>query len=87
MSTLFVDTMNLYKEMLAAGIAKECARFILPEVMPAKIYVSGNIRSWIHYIELRTTNGTQKEHKEVAELCKKIFIEQLPIIAKALDWE
>ena len=87
MSLLFADTMDLYKEMLSAGIAKECARFILPEVMPARIYVSGNIRSWIHYIELRTANGTQKEHKEVAEKCKKIFIEQLPIIAQALGWE
>ncbi len=80
------SSMDLYQEMLAAGIAKECARFVLPEIMPAKIYMSGSIRSWIHYIELRSANGTQQEHKEVAELCKQIFIQQLPTIAQALDW-
>jgi len=83
---LFKNTMDLYQQMLAAGIAKECARFILPEVMPARIYMSGSIRSWIHYIELRTANGTQKEHMEVAELCKQVFIEKLPTIAQALGW-
>jgi len=83
---LFGQTMDLYQEMLAAGIAKECARFILPEVMPARLYMSGSVRSWIHYIELRTANGTQKEHMEIAEQCKKIFIEQFPIIAQALGW-
>jgi thymidylate synthase (FAD) len=86
MEKLFQDTMDLYQQMLAAGIAKECARFVLPEVMPARIYMSGTIRSWIHYIELRSANGTQKEHQEVAELCKQIFIEQLPTIAQALGW-
>ncbi|MFA5998836.1 MAG: FAD-dependent thymidylate synthase [Candidatus Babeliales bacterium] len=86
MKTLFTDSMALYKEMLQAGIAKECARFVLPEVMPARIYMSGSIRSWIHYIELRTANGTQKEHMEIAQLCKNIFIEQLPVIAQALGW-
>ncbi len=83
---LFVQTMDLYQEMLVAGIARECARFILPEIMPVRLYMSGNIRSWIHYIQLRTANGTQKEHMEVANLCKQIFIEQLPIIAQALGW-
>ncbi len=82
----FAHTMELYQEMLAAGIAKECARFILPEVMPTRIYMSGTIRSWIHYIDLRTAHGTQKEHMEVALGCKKIFMEQLPIIAQALGW-
>lgn len=82
----FATGMDLYQAMLAAGIAKECARFILPENMPARLYMSGSIRSWIHYINLRSGNGTQKEHMEVANLCKEIFIEQLPIIAKALDW-
>jgi len=83
---LFAENMNLYQQMLAAGVAKECARFILPEVMPAKIYMSGTIRSWIHYIELRSANGTQKEHQEVAELCKEIFIKELPTISQALGW-
>lgn len=83
---LFSQTMTLYNELLAAGIAKECARFILPEVMPTRLYVSGSIRSWIHYIELRSANGTQKEHQEIALLCKDVFIQTLPTIAKALNW-
>ncbi len=82
----FTQSMDLYQRMLAAGIAKESARFLLPENMPARIYMSGSIRSWIHYIELRSGHGTQKEHKEVAELCKQIFIKELPIIAEALGW-
>lgn len=85
-NVLFKQSMDLYQQMLAAGIAKECARFVLPENMPARIYMTGSIRSWIHYIQLRSGNGTQKEHMEVANKCKEIFIEQLPIIAKALDW-
>ena len=87
MKAHFSNTMELYQGMLAAGIAKESARFVLPEVMPARIYMSGSIRSWIHYIELRTANGTQKEHMEVALECKRIFIEQQPIIAQALGWK
>lgn len=87
MQSHFENAMKLYQEMLAAGVAKESARFVLPEVMPARICMSGSIRSWIHYIELRTANGTQKEHMEVALACKKIFIEQQPIIAKALGWK
>lgn len=86
MQKLFAHTIDLYQEMLAAGIAKESARFILPEVTPARMYMSGNIRSWIHYIQLRTAHGTQKEHKQIAEMCKAIFIQELPIIAQALDW-
>lgn len=86
MKTLFAQTQQLYQEMLAAGIAKESARFILPEAVPARIYMSGNIRSWIHYIELRTAHGTQKEHMLIAEMCKAIFIQELPIIAQALGW-
>jgi thymidylate synthase (FAD) len=82
----FAASMDLYKRMLEAGIAKESARFVLPENMPARIYMSGSIRSWIHYIELRSANGTQKEHQEVANLCKQIFIEKLPTIAEALGW-
>lgn len=82
----FAQSMDLYKRMLAAGIAKESARFVLPENMPARIYISGSIRSWIHYIELRSANGTQKEHQEVALLCKQIFIQELPVIAEALGW-
>lgn len=83
---LFEQTLQLYQDMLAAGVAKECARFILPEIMPARIYMTGSIRSWIHYIQLRTGHGTQKEHMEIANMCKQVFIEQLPTVAQALDW-
>ena len=69
----FVDGMKLYKEMLDAGIAKECARFVLPLATPTKLYMTGSIRSWIHYIDLRSGHGTQKEHMDIAEGCKDIF--------------
>ena len=82
----FVDGMKLYKEMLHSGIAKECARMVLPLATPTKMYMSGSLRSWIHYIDLRSANGTQKEHMKIAEACKQHFICQFPIISKALDW-
>ena len=82
----FVDGMHLYKEMLDAGIAKECARFVLPLATPTKLYMTGSIRSWIHYIDLRSAHGTQKEHMDIAEACRDIFIEQFPIIAEAHDY-
>ena len=82
----FVDGMKLYKEMLDAGIAKECARFVLPLATPTKLYMSGSIRSWMHYIDLRSSHGTQKEHMDIAEACRDIFIEQFPIIAEAHDY-
>jgi thymidylate synthase (FAD) len=82
----FVDAMKLYKEMLRSGIAKECARMVLPLATPTKMYMSGSLRSWIHYIDLRSANGTQKEHMKIAEACKQHFICQFPIISKALDW-
>ena len=82
----FDAAMNLYREMLNAGIAKECARFVLPLATPTRIYMSGSCRSWIHYINLRSANGTQKEHMEIAEQCKKIFAEQFPTVAEALEW-
>ena len=78
--------MKLYQEMLDAEIAKECARFVLPLAVPTKIYMSGSIRSWLHYIELRSANGTQKEHMDIALGAKKIFCEQFPIISEAMEW-
>ena len=78
--------MKLYQEMLNAEIAKECARFVLPLAVPTKIYMSGSIRSWLHYIELRSANGTQKEHMDIALGAKKIFCEQFPIISEAMEW-
>ena len=82
----FEEGMKLYQEMLEYGIAKECARFVLPLACPTKIYMSGSCRSWIHYINLRSANGTQKEHMDIAEACKKIFVEQFPTCAEALEW-
>ena len=82
----FEEGMNLYQEMLEYGIAKECARFVLPLACPTRIYMSGSCRSWIHYITLRSANGTQKEHMDIAEACKKIFVEQFPACAEALEW-
>jgi len=82
----FVEGMKLYKEMLDAGVAKECARFVLPLATPTKLYMTGSVRSWIHYINLRSAHGTQKEHMQIAENCRVIFNEQFPIVAEALGW-
>ena len=86
MATLFDSAMSLYQQMLDRGVAKECARNVLPLCTPTRIYMTGSCRSWLHYINLRTANGTQKEHMEVAEGCKKIFSEQFPIVSEALEW-
>ena len=83
----FVNGMHLYKEMLDAGIAKECARFVLPLATPTRIYMTGSCRSWIHYIDLRSAHGTQQEHKEIAEACREVFVEQFPIVSEALEWQ
>jgi thymidylate synthase (FAD) len=82
----FEQGMSLYKDMLEQGIAKECARFVLPLATPTKIYMTGSVRSWIHYINLRAGNGTQKEHMDIAENCKLIFCEAFPIVSEALGW-
>jgi len=82
----FDHAVDLYEDMLEAGVAKECARFVLPLATPTRIYMTGSCRSWIHYISLRSSNGTQKEHMEIAEDCKKVFAEQYPTVAKALEW-
>jgi len=82
----FKASMNLYNKMLEDGIAKECARFVLPLCTPTRIYMTGSCRSWIHYINLRSAHGTQKEHMDVAEAIRSIFKEQYPTVAQALDW-
>lgn len=82
----FSKAKALYDGMIADGIAKECARFILPLATPTRLYIHGNIRSWIHYIELRSSNGTQKEHMLIAEEAKRIFSEQFPTVSEALGW-
>jgi len=86
MNTLFSSAFGLYNQMLQAGVAKECARFVLPLATPTKLYMTGSCRSWIHYINLRSAHGTQKEHMDIANVCKKIFIEQFPAVSEALDW-
>jgi len=86
MNTLFSSAFGLYNQMLQAGVAKECARFVLPLATPTKLYMTGSCRSWIHYINLRSAHGTQKEHMDIANTCKKIFIEQCPAVSEALDW-
>ena len=82
----FILNKKLYEEMLEAGIAKECARFVLPLATPTRIYMTGSCRSWIHYITLRTGHGTQKEHMNIAKECKNIFSKNYPIVSSALNW-
>ncbi len=86
MVTLFSSASNLYQQMLGHGVAKECARFVLPLATPTKMYMTGSIRSWLHYIDLRSSNGTQKEHMDIALACREIFTKEFPTIASAMDW-
>ena len=86
MITLFSSSKALYDQMLSQGVAKECARMVLPLCTPTRIYMTGSCRSWIHYINLRSAHGTQKEHMEIAETCRKIFTEQFPSVSEALEW-
>ena len=83
----FDASIDLYKEMLHDGIAKECARFVLPLATPTRLYMTGSVRSWIHYIELRSAHGTQKEHMDLVENVRKVFKEQFPTVSEALGWE
>ena len=82
----FNEGLDLYNELLREGIAKECARFVLPLATPTRIYMSGSVRSWVHYIDLRSGHGTQKEHMDIANQCKSIFTEQFPTVSEALQW-
>ena len=86
MITLFSSSKALYESMLKQGVAKECARMVLPLCTPTRIYMTGSCRSWIHYINLRSAHGTQKEHMEIAEGCRKVFTEQFPAVSEALEW-
>ena len=79
----FSQSLDLYNELLRQGVAKECARFVLPLAVPTRLYMTGNLRSWMHYIDLRSANGTQKEHMDIALECKRIFAEQFPVITEA----
>ena len=82
----FSDSMHLYNNLLDSGVAKECARFILPLATPTRIYMTGTCRSWIHYIELRTSHGTQKEHMMIAEEAREVFKQVFPEVSTALEW-
>ena len=86
MKRYFEEGMDIYKTMLDAGIAKECARMVLPLATPTRIYMTGSCRSWAHYIALRSANGTQAEHMDIANQAKAIFCEQFPSVGKSLEW-
>ena len=82
----FSKAKAIYDGMIADGIAKECARFVLPLSTPTRLYMSGSARSFIHWIQLRSAHGTQKEHMLIAEEAKRIFSEQFPTVSEALGW-
>ena len=82
----FAEGIDLYNELIRSGVAKECARFVLPLATPTKLYMTGSCRSWVHYINLRSAHGTQKEHMDIAEACRRVFIQQFPTVSEALDW-
>ena len=82
----FAEGLDLYNELIREGIAKECARFVLPLATPTRLYMTGTLRSWIHYIDLRSGHGTQKEHMDIANACKDIFKVQFPTVSEALEW-
>ena len=86
MTKLFDSSMKLYNRMLESGVAKECARFVLPLATPTRLYMTGSCRSWIHYINLRSAHGTQREHMDVVERARTIFAEQFPAVSEALGW-
>ena len=82
----FDSALGLYNSLIDVGVAKECARFVLPLATNTRLYMTGSARSWIHYINLRSAHGTQKEHMIIAEQCRDIFKEVFPDIYTALDW-
>ena len=86
MNTLFTSAQSLYNQMIEYGVAKECARMDLPLCTPTRLYMTGSCRSWVHYINLRSAHGTQKEHMDIAEACRKVFTEQFPTVSEALEW-
>jgi len=83
-SQLFEEAEHLYQEMVSSGVAKECARMVLPLNTPTSLYMNGTLRSWIHYLQLRCDPGTQLEHREIAEAIKRIFCKEFPVIGEAV---
>lgn len=82
----FERCMQHYSWALSQGIAKECARAVLPMQTETKLYMTGSIRSWIHYLELRCDKDTQKEHRDIAKAIEQIFVKEFPVISEALGW-
>ena len=82
--SLFELSQHLYQEMLTAGVAKECARDILPLASRTKLYMNGTLRSWLHYTDLRCANGTQLEHKQIADQVKSLIEQQFPTVYSAM---
>ena len=82
-SQLFEEAEHLYQEMVSYGVAKECARMVLPLNTPTSLYMNGTLRSWIHYLQLRCDPGTQLEHREIAERIRHLFCQRFPIIGEA----
>lgn len=80
----FADAEDLYREMVSSGVAKECAREVLPLAAPTRLYMNGTIRSWLHYCDLRTSNGTQREHAEIASQAQSLLYEHLPNVCLAM---
>ena len=80
-------SVSLYNEAIKMGVAKESARLLLPLTTETTMYMSGTIRSWVHYIDLRSQEDTQKEHRDIAEGCRDIFVEHFPNISLALGWK
>ena len=83
----FAEGLDLYNELIREGVAKECARMVLPLATPTRIYMTGSVRSWIHYIDLRSAHGTQKEHMDIVQEIRGIFKQQFPVCTNALNWE
>ena len=83
----FAEGLDLYNELIREGVAKECARFVLPLATPTRIYMTGSVRSWIHYIDLRSAHGTQQEHMDIVQEIRGIFKQQFPVCTNALNWE
>ena len=83
----FAEGIDLYNELIREGVAKECARMVLPLATPTRIYMTGSVRSWIHYIDLRSAHGTQQEHMDIVKEVRSIFKQQFPVVTNALNWE
>ncbi len=85
-SRLYAESEDLYRELISSGVAKECAREVLPLGTPTRLYMSGSVRSWLHYIDLRRDNGTQMEHRQIALEAERVLREVVPTVCCAM-WD